>query len=207
MSKSELARKAGISVLTVDRIEKGMSCRVSTMRKIILALGYELADKATVFPADNILQNKPHLALSACIRGEDDYTTIVKVMAALIAERVPVDLDKLYGRDAYPPAMIEPVEITPQNLIKVIVGGKAISPALQLGHLGDGRGWTNASALHQLDIEDAADLGVPGEIESVLLVGPMAPATKRGRAGSLAVQASAASRASFAAAAPIPASR
>ena len=50
MSKSELARKGGISVLTIDRIEKGMSCRVSTMRKVILALGYKLQDKKKIFP-------------------------------------------------------------------------------------------------------------------------------------------------------------
>ena len=50
MSKSELARKAGLSVLTIDRIEKGMSCRVATMRKIILAFGYKLQDKNRVFP-------------------------------------------------------------------------------------------------------------------------------------------------------------
>ena len=37
MSKAELARKAGISPLTVDRIEKGEVCRMATMRKIILA--------------------------------------------------------------------------------------------------------------------------------------------------------------------------
>lgn len=55
MSKSELARKAGISVLTVDRIEKGMSCRVSTMRKIILALDYTLSDKNKIFPVDSSL--------------------------------------------------------------------------------------------------------------------------------------------------------
>lgn len=50
MSKSELARKAGISTLTIDRIEKGMSCRVATMRKTILALGYNLQEKNKVFP-------------------------------------------------------------------------------------------------------------------------------------------------------------
>ena len=49
MSKAELARKAGISVLTLDRIEKGMSCRIETKRKIILALGYDLSDKGRVF--------------------------------------------------------------------------------------------------------------------------------------------------------------
>lgn len=49
MSKSELARKAGISVLTVNRIERGEKCRMETMRKIILALGYSLEDKSKVF--------------------------------------------------------------------------------------------------------------------------------------------------------------
>ena len=52
MSKSELARKAGVSVLTIDRAEKGMSCRMETKRKIILALGYKLSDKDRIFPQD-----------------------------------------------------------------------------------------------------------------------------------------------------------
>jgi DNA-binding XRE family transcriptional regulator len=50
MSKAELARKAGISPLTVDRIEKGAVCRMATMRKIILALGLGLTDREKVFP-------------------------------------------------------------------------------------------------------------------------------------------------------------
>lgn len=50
MSKAELARKAGISPLTVDRIEKGALCRLSTMRKLILALGLRLEDREKVFP-------------------------------------------------------------------------------------------------------------------------------------------------------------
>lgn len=49
MSKSELARKAGVSVLTVGRVERGEECRMATMRKIILALGYSLEDKSKVF--------------------------------------------------------------------------------------------------------------------------------------------------------------
>jgi len=49
MSKAELARNAGISPLTVDRIEKGMSCRIETKRKIILAFGYELSEKGLIF--------------------------------------------------------------------------------------------------------------------------------------------------------------
>ncbi len=52
MSKAELARKAKISALTIDRIEKGKNCRLETKRKIILALGYSLSDKHKVFPED-----------------------------------------------------------------------------------------------------------------------------------------------------------
>lgn len=52
MSKAELARRASVSVLTVDRIEKGMRCRMDTKRKIILALGLKLADKNKVFESD-----------------------------------------------------------------------------------------------------------------------------------------------------------
>lgn len=50
MSKAELARKAGVSALTVDRIERGAVCRMSTMRKIILALGLKIEDRSKVFP-------------------------------------------------------------------------------------------------------------------------------------------------------------
>jgi DNA-binding XRE family transcriptional regulator len=53
MSKAELARRASVSVLTIDRIEKGMRCRVDTKRKIILALGLKLTDKNKVFGNDN----------------------------------------------------------------------------------------------------------------------------------------------------------
>lgn len=52
MSKAELARKASISPLTVDRVERDMDCRLDTKRKIILALGYELSEKHKVFPED-----------------------------------------------------------------------------------------------------------------------------------------------------------
>ena len=52
ISKAELARKAKVSSVTIDRIEKGMSCRMETKRKIILALGYDLSDKEKVFPED-----------------------------------------------------------------------------------------------------------------------------------------------------------
>ena len=49
MSKAELARKADVTVQTIDRIEKGNECRLDTKRKIILALGYKLADRTQIF--------------------------------------------------------------------------------------------------------------------------------------------------------------
>jgi len=50
ISKAELARKAGVSPLTIDRIEKGKPCRMETRRKIILALGFDLEEKEKIFP-------------------------------------------------------------------------------------------------------------------------------------------------------------
>lgn len=53
MSKAELARKANVTVQTIDRIEKGKDCRVDTKRKIILALGYELTDRSSLFEGNS----------------------------------------------------------------------------------------------------------------------------------------------------------
>jgi len=49
LSKAELARKAGVSPLTIDRIERGKPCRMDTKRKIILALGLRLSERIQVF--------------------------------------------------------------------------------------------------------------------------------------------------------------
>jgi DNA-binding XRE family transcriptional regulator len=49
ISVAELARKAGLSTQTISRIEGGGPCRMDTMRKIILALGYSLEDRALLF--------------------------------------------------------------------------------------------------------------------------------------------------------------
>lgn len=49
ISKSELARKAGVSTVTIDRIEKGFKCRVATKRRILEALGLTVKDKDKVF--------------------------------------------------------------------------------------------------------------------------------------------------------------
>jgi DNA-binding XRE family transcriptional regulator len=50
MSKTELARNAEVSPLTISRVEQGKPCRMETKRKIILALGYDISDKSMLFP-------------------------------------------------------------------------------------------------------------------------------------------------------------
>ena len=52
MSKAELARRAGVSTLTIDRVERGMSCRMDTKRKVLEALGLKPSERATVFGED-----------------------------------------------------------------------------------------------------------------------------------------------------------
>lgn len=49
ISRAELARKANISPFTIARVENGKPCRLETKRKIILALGFKIADKYKVF--------------------------------------------------------------------------------------------------------------------------------------------------------------
>src|SRR5512135_2499644 len=49
LTNAELARKAGVSALTVTRVERGAECRVDTKRKIILALGLTPSGKDRVF--------------------------------------------------------------------------------------------------------------------------------------------------------------
>ena len=45
MGKSELGRRAGVSPITIGRIEKGLPYQMETKRKIIKALGYKLSDR------------------------------------------------------------------------------------------------------------------------------------------------------------------
>jgi DNA-binding XRE family transcriptional regulator len=52
MSKTELAKKANLSPITITRIENGMPCRMETKRKIVLALGDQIFDKSELFGDD-----------------------------------------------------------------------------------------------------------------------------------------------------------
>jgi len=56
ISRSELARKASLSVMTLQRIEKGKPCRLDTKRKIVKALGFNpwLRNEKVSFPNDRM---------------------------------------------------------------------------------------------------------------------------------------------------------
>ena len=50
MAKAELARRAGVSESTIDRIEAGKECRMETKRKILFALGLTVQESTKIFP-------------------------------------------------------------------------------------------------------------------------------------------------------------
>ena len=60
MIKAELARRAGLSTLTIDRIESGRPCRLDTKRRILMALGLRVADRDKVFAANSGPQAGAH---------------------------------------------------------------------------------------------------------------------------------------------------
>ncbi len=57
MSKAELARRAGVSPLTINRVEAGCPCRMDTKRKILEALGIHPSERSKVFGPDVDKQN------------------------------------------------------------------------------------------------------------------------------------------------------
>lgn len=52
ISRSELARRTGLSVVTIARIESGKPCRMDTMKKILIGLGFSVEEKNKVFTED-----------------------------------------------------------------------------------------------------------------------------------------------------------
>ena len=81
MSKAELARKAGLSTLTIDRVEAGRPCRLDTKRKILLALGLKVSDKDRVFGLPRLdpvreqtgsLRELPHRRIEVRTDGGND---------------------------------------------------------------------------------------------------------------------------------------
>lgn len=81
LSKAELARKAGVSALTIDRVEKGSHCRMDTKRKILLALGLKLSDRKSVFFDESEEQQEAPLPREEKRRTSEEMAQ--KVAAAL----------------------------------------------------------------------------------------------------------------------------
>ncbi len=52
MSKVELARKSGVSINTINRIENNLPRRIESKRKILLGLGYYISEIDKVFPEE-----------------------------------------------------------------------------------------------------------------------------------------------------------
>jgi DNA-binding XRE family transcriptional regulator len=52
ITKGELAKSAGLSIPTIERIEKGYDCRLKTKRKLLCALGVSIENRHEVFPDD-----------------------------------------------------------------------------------------------------------------------------------------------------------
>jgi DNA-binding XRE family transcriptional regulator len=50
MSKAELARRSGVCINTIIRMEKNLPCRIESKRKILLGFGYDISEKDEVFP-------------------------------------------------------------------------------------------------------------------------------------------------------------
>ncbi len=70
-----------------------------------------------------ILGDRPHLARSACFSGQDPVSVILKMMANLIAERLPVDLSPLFD--------VPRVVVAAQNrsgMVRVGLGGAPFQP-------------------------------------------------------------------------------
>jgi DNA-binding XRE family transcriptional regulator len=80
MSKAELARKAGLSTLTIDRVEAGRACRLDTKRKILLALGMKISDKRELF-------SEASLQSTSDVRNESTAETTASAIQATIAGR------------------------------------------------------------------------------------------------------------------------
>ena len=73
MSKAEFARKAGLSTLTIDRVEAGRPCRLDTKRKILLALGLKVTDKDRVFGALAALQQDRSVSAEGAVEHVRHY--------------------------------------------------------------------------------------------------------------------------------------
>jgi acyl transferase domain-containing protein len=73
---------------------------------------------------DTILEGRPHVARSACVSGQGAVSSVLRLLAQLIAERAPVELAALYGQETRVVAhQAASEEVVPPTLT-VPVGGE-----------------------------------------------------------------------------------
>ena len=71
-----------------------------------------------------ILGDRPHLARSACLGGQEPVSILLRFLANLIAERVPVDLAPLFDAEV----QREATALKPALLVRVALGGASFQP-------------------------------------------------------------------------------
>jgi 3-hydroxymyristoyl/3-hydroxydecanoyl-(acyl carrier protein) dehydratase/malonyl CoA-acyl carrier protein transacylase len=75
-----------------------------------------------------ILADRPHLAVSASVRGEDETLTVLKLLGHLWAHRVPLDLDFLYGPGDSAAAVATAPGPGFARVVTITLGGTAPQP-------------------------------------------------------------------------------
>ncbi len=75
-----------------------------------------------------ILRDRPHLAAPACVAATEAVATLLDLLGRLIADRVPVDLTWLYGRETLASALNPPADPGSARTLIVPVG----SPPFQV---------------------------------------------------------------------------
>lgn len=71
-----------------------------------------------------ILENQPHVAVSACAANNEDPTTILRLLGKLFAERVPLDLSALYGQETLVVAHQAEQHAKKQKSLHIPTGGQ-----------------------------------------------------------------------------------
>ncbi|MEK7794120.1 MAG: type I polyketide synthase, partial [Candidatus Hydrogenedentota bacterium] len=72
-----------------------------------------------------ILRGRPHLTKALCYAGQDPVSLVLRCLAALIADRVAVDLSVLYGQETF--AMGLAPRPKPTDTIRINIGGAAFT--------------------------------------------------------------------------------
>ena len=81
-----------------------------------------------------ILPGRPHVARSACLPGVEPGSAILRLLAQLVAERVPVNLEPLFAES---PAMLNlgKTLATGSSAIRFSTGGAPFEPGLPFGEI------------------------------------------------------------------------